>query len=448
MSKFNEKIEKVDKISSNPPSNTGLDVITNKTHPDKIDEIEKEIEKEGIKIKENDFLDIAGNEIKQSGYKIDWLSIVIPLERNQIEPIIMQDIRYYLSKLDFKLGEFEPAPPRNFYNSGLSLSRRVLVLYNQADKEIIKGSSASINIIFTGVGCIDFYNRMKKKHGENADITGEMFKAILDLSPSVKVTRLDIAFDDFDGDLLNLELMCDKLQNKEYKSSKKNYRVIREKTVDGAEDTGLTYYLGSRQSGSYMLRAYSKRLQYLKKRQKLPEIAIKSGVWNRYEFEFKSEHAIAKIKEYLETKDIDKIFKSTMKDCVTWLEPKEIHKRYWEVSDWWTKYLENSSNYKFESYQRDPDLLNMLSWLSNNVINTIHVLEEVFKMQGLDFYEALREYKKEEERSKKHQYVIDEAKGLSREEMEIIIRNFKAGAYSKKYSKNTIFIDNTGVYND
>lgn len=438
----NDKTWRCEATSLRPTNSMGLQMIPQPLNlPTDINDDIIKIDEDDIidDIKPNDSYDIAGDIIDKSGYKIDWISVTLPFDYKE-EGIFK--LYEYMQRLGYRYDEFTAVDGKNFYNECYTLDRYVNFYINNHNKTLKQGYSDTLNIVFTGIGCIDYYTRtaVDDKLLDSKLIVESMFNKLLEL-PEARFRRLDLAFDDFDG-VLDLNVISDKLDAKEFKSKKRTYQVIKEKTVDGAQELGHTIYIGSRSSKTYMLRAYSKKLQYMKKREKLPDVAIRTGIWNRYEFEFKGDTAHQIVNSYITKEspyylDEDKIFKSMMTNCITFLEPKDSHKRYWKPCDWWIEYLNNSAVYKFETHERNPNFQNILAWFSSSIMNSLKALEIILEHHGYDVYDLLRDYKMPSEFSKKLNKAVTDGKALDEDKVNNIIRDFMAGKLSREYNKQT-----------
>lgn len=366
----------------------------------------------GLQARKNDsnFLD--------NGYKLDWLAFTVTYEQYLLEEI--------LGVLKYGVHDFEDIPGRYFYNSGLTLGRYVNIFYNDKEKPIFKNSSDTINFIFTGQGCTDLALKF------NNDIY-KIFELLNDFN--VKITRLDLAYDDFHK-FLNFEEVKSKLNKAEFRSSKKSFNIVRSSNVNG-ETLGETIYIGSpRSKHGYYLRMYDKKAQYIEKNQILPDIVEKTGVWQRYEISFTKSKA-HEVFLYLLFDDryknnVDCLFKEVLRNIVEFLDVKytkngNIDKKYrWCVCSWWDDFLYFDNKVGFVNHERDVDFGGLLKWLTVSVVPNLKLLELIFDGFGYNFFEFLKSYNFEKTFSKKQNRLLNNAELLTDEQFnEYLTKYFK-----------------------
>ena len=163
-----------------------------------------------------------------------------------------------------------------------------------------KGSSDLHDYIFTGVGCSDLAEKIGGKWLD-------LFKYLKDFG--VNFRRIDIALDDFNNPaLIDFPRIERKLQRKEFRSSKRQYNILRDVSTSG-ELAGESVYLGSRGGSNHsLLRIYQKYLQMVGKHEEsqMPLEALKSGSWIRWELEITKDKANAMIDLILRNQSISK----------------------------------------------------------------------------------------------------------------------------------------------
>lgn len=356
-----------------------------------------------------------------NGYKLDWFAFTADSDKYHFETI--------LNTLNYDLVDFEEIPGRYFYNSGLTLGNYVNVYYNDFEKVIHNGTSSTFNIVFTGQGCTNLYNKNDK------DIMSIFNK----LYPfNIKVTRIDIAFDDFTG-LLDFKVIEDKLKLSEYTSSKKSYNIVRSSNSN-QENLGNTIYIGSARStgskGIFYARLYDKLAQYVQKNQELPEIAQKTGIWQRYEISYTKKKADSVYHSLLfdinYKNNVDKLYKDTFRNIIEFLErSSDTNKSRWKVCDWWEDFLSYETKYTFINHERDLDIGAMLKWIKVSVMPSIKILELICDEFGYDIYTLLRNFNFEKGFSKKQNRLYHETKELKAEEFNIYIKKFMGNRNGK-----------------
>lgn len=364
------------------------------------------------------------NKLNSNGYKLDWFAFTVK-NSGQMETI--------LTTLNYSLDEFKDSPPRYFYNTGLTLGNYVNIYYNSKDKEVNKTSSNTINFVFTGQGCTDLALRFEN----------DIFKIFNLLYPfKIKVTRLDLAFDDFTG-VFDFNLIKSKLERGEYRSSKKTYNIVKSSNTK-KERLGETIYFGSsRIKKGFYLKMYDKRSQYVEKKQILPDIVNRTGIWQRCEISFiKSKaddvfHYFLFDEKYIN--NVDRLYKETLRNIVEFLDVKFTKngvpdkKERWTVCSWWNDFLEFDEKMKFIDSERDVDFGKLLYWLTVNIMPNLKLLEEAFDLFDCDLYEVIKEFNFSKPYSKKQERLFHQVERMNKQKFESYLQMY---FYSQRNDKN------------
>ena len=379
-----------------------------------------------------------------NGYKLDYLSFTLSKD-DYFNFNVMKVLKYNIE-------DFTETTGRYFYNSALTLNNYVTIYYNDltnTDKIYYESTANTVAIFFTGQGCTDLALKF------NNDIYS-VFQLLY--SFNVKITRIDLAFDDFDG-LLDFDLIEYKLNKGEYRSRKRSFSVHK----GGSEKTdiktdynvvktgnvkqellGRTIYLGNPRSTAKNIvyaRFYDKFLQYKAKSQILPEKAEITGIWQRYELVFKRTKAHDLFLNYLFNEEfknnVDKLYKAALRDMIEFLDVKEIgsvetHKRYWVISPWWDEFLQYNDKLKFSNHEKDADLGRLLKWLMTSVFPNLKVLEQIFENFGYDLFEILKNEPFFKSLSKKQFRIMNETNELKQEQFNKILKSYFRGNSSKE----------------
>ncbi|MDT2914829.1 replication initiation factor domain-containing protein [Lactococcus lactis] len=365
------------------------------------------------------------NPYKSMVYKVDWFAFTVSddIDTNNDENDFL-----LLKNLGYVFADFEAIPGRYFYNSGLTLGGYVNVYYNNYDKDLARNTSHSRNYVFTGQGGTDLAQKIEN------DWVG-LFSILKKLG--VKITRLDIALDDFYG-VVSFNKMENKLNKGHYRSSKKTYNVVKQADVNG-DIKGYTLYIGSQTKssvGTYFLRCYDKYAQYKTKVQIPPQEAIDSGIWQRYEISFTKKKA-RKIVDLMVDggQTIGSVFMDTMRDIVEFLEPtktqeKAIHqnKNRWKISKWWQDFLDGSEKVQLGEAERDLDLGGLLRWLRVSVVPSLKLLEELGNEKKFDIHQIIKDIT-QTDYSKKQKRLFNNAMKQSSREILTYLEQFKEGKY-------------------
>lgn len=378
-----------------------------------------------------------------NSYKLDYLSFTL-LKDDYFNFNVMKALKYNIE-------DFTETTGRYFYNSALTLNNYVTIYYNDltnTDKIYYESTANTVAIFFTGQGCTDLALKF------NNDIYS-VFKLLH--SFNIKITRIDLAFDDFDG-LLDFDLIEYKLNQGEYRSRKRSfsvhkggaekseptdYNVVKTGNVK-QELLGRTIYLGNPRTTAKNVvyaRFYDKYLQYKAKSQILPEKAEITGIWQRYELVFKRIKAHDLFLNYLFNEEfknnVDKLYKSALRDMIEFLDVKEVgavetHKRYWVISPWWDEFLQYNDKLKFSNHEKDADLGRLLKWLMTSVFPNLKVLEQIFENFGYDLFEILKNEPFLKSLSKKQFRIKNETNELEQEQFNKILKSYFRGNSPKE----------------
>lgn len=333
---------------------------------------------------------------KNMKYKVDWLAFTLPLKIGADALKKSQKVMDYLA---YDFADFKAIPGRYSYNAGLTLGNYVNVFYNDLDKKLNNNSQSSVNVIFTGQGCTDLNDKLVQVyHSEDYELVWIKFFDFLD-AINAKITRLDLALDDFAGEI-DLNTVINKLQRGEYRSVKKTYNVVRSADQRGRLQ-GLTIYIGSNVKtgkGCYYLRMYDKYAQYYAKLQIPPEEARKSGVWQRYELSFSKSKARKFVKKIQETGNFGEAYFGVLRTMIEFLVPQKTKsgKNYqdkdkWRVCSWWKAFINNTEKVRLGDAERDLDLASLLNWIRVEVVPSLRLLEKLGLERGFDIYQLIRQ---------------------------------------------------------
>ncbi len=175
-------------------------------------------------------------------------------------------------------------------------------------------------------------------------------------------TRLDIAIDDYDGDVVTFDMIKQKLESKMFTSTIKS-KVV---TIHGSIENGYTLELG-KYGLSRMLCIYQKDKEQLSKKQNIIQ-----PYWLRFEMRYFHKVALDICLDLLELTDEELKLKSFSllyllldikkdTDC-------QISNLYRiETEKWWKTFLEDTTKAKLEKNNTKPKYLdNYLIWIKKN----------------------------------------------------------------------------------
>ena len=385
-------------------------------------------------------------------YKVDWLSFSVKNydeePTNTLDENILELLGY-----DFSEEFSRDISGKNFYNRGATLGNYVNVFWNDytdIKNPVRRNSSATMNVVFTGQGSTDLALR-------NDNDWIKIFKILTtyeprnkpkpkdeeENKPSINITRIDIALDDYD-ELVKFDDIEKKLKKGHYRSSKRSYNIVKTSDQFG-QKLGETIYIGNARTssgsrGNVYARFYDKLAQYREKNQlatsDVREYWKKTGkeVWQRYEISFSKGYTNSVVEAILNGESIDKIFKTSLRNLLEILTPRgsDTNKNRWYKTKWWENFLQYDERKGFDLPERDVMLAETLEWLRVSVLPSLNVLEKIGQERGFDIYDLLRKSRKPSELSKKQSRLITDTRNKSDEIINEYLTKFLHGIKIEK----------------
>lgn len=378
---------------------------------------------------------MATNAVIPMVYKVDWFQATESDVLGELLPLSQSKFWKFLQKIGYKYDDFEETSPRYFYNSGLTLGRYLNIYYDTENKGINKYSPKNVMFQFTGQGSTDLALKLSDYFKtNNFELVWHKFFDII--YKWLKVTRMDVALDDYNG-LLSFDKMERKLKRKEFRSSKQRYQVLKDKKADGS-NRGETIYLGTRKrhQDGYLIRFYDKYAEYKTKGAILPteveNIVTGTGthIWQRYEMEFHGKACGNFVEQILQGLTFGYLYKGLMRNAIEFLKVSKSNKNksYWSVVDWWEDFLDGAGKCSVSTPERDIDLGRLLRWIKVAVAPSLHLLDDIGQVKGFDIYEMIKdcdvgEYAKKQERLK------NETIAMPDKLLALYLQKFKDGDY-------------------
>lgn len=381
-------------------------------------------------------------------YKIDWLSFSVRCYDDEPTNTLDENILELLG-YDFAEEFSQDISGKNFYNRGASLGNYVNVYWNDytdTKNPVRKNSSKTMNVVYTGQGSTDLALRNDNDWAKIFSIlttyeSKNKPKVEAEAKPSVNITRIDIALDDYD-ELVKFDDIEQKLKKGHYRSSKRSYNIVKTSDQNG-QKLGETIYIGNARTasgsrGNVYARMYDKLAQYREKNQLVTsdvrEHWKKTGkeVWQRYEISFSKNYTNSIVEAILNGESIDKIFKASLRNLLEILTPRGKNKNRWYKTKWWEDFLQYDERKGFSLPERDVMLAETLEWLRVAVLPTLNVMEKIGKERGFDIYDLLRKAKKPNELSKKQSRIISDTRNKSDETINDYLTKFLLGIEIKR----------------
>lgn len=150
---------------------------------------------------------------------------------------------------------------------------------------------------------------------------------LLDPDNEVKITRLDLAFDDHSGILDKLQLKLD-TDDGYYKSNFRNWEIR-------YGNCGFSIYHGSKQS-KVMIRIYDKAA----------ERGLLDGThWIRVEMQLRDDNASGALAAYLQHQDLGSVYGGILKTYLVYLvgSDRDSNKARWEVAPYWEHLIQGAA---------------------------------------------------------------------------------------------------------
>ena len=313
---------------------------------------------------------------RQDGILIDWLSITSKtmFPEDMMELIGITSGWQYMDKGVRGYGE-------RYYNNSISIH--------------FGGSQDNVWLEMSGQGCRTFES--DSTHGSYNVI----FDALLKNPTTMKITRLDIAYDDYSG-LLDIERICDDTRPRNHKyKAKTDYAQVIEST------NGMSCDVGSPKS-LVMVRIYDKlaeRLAKMRGAEDKEKVRESIPHWVRCELQLRDDRALEFVK-YLRGMDtvtdvpapldVGQAFRGVLESYLDYGyavpargNPKQM---IWHRFKYWQDFLQEAASI---SLYRKPgkgyNLERMVNFVQNNAGNAIDAAIEIF---GPDkFFELIADRK-------------------------------------------------------
>ena len=160
----------------------------------------------------------------------------------------------------------------------------------------------------------------------------ELFTWLLSEPSDTHITRLDVAYDDFEG-LLDINTIYDAVDNYDFVSRWRKCQLFKSKDTVTHEDA-LTVQMGSRASRC-MLRIYDK-----KQEQQLDDEAMKH--WVRMELQLRDDDAVGFIRSYSTgIFEIGDLFLAVVNNYVRFIVPSDTdsNRWRWKMVEWWAQFI-------------------------------------------------------------------------------------------------------------
>lgn len=242
----------------------------------------------------------------------------------------------------------------------------VLVAADALPEEHNTLSGGRFTVDFSGNGLAHFFEQSQ----EWASLY-DFFEAWL-AQPDVKVNRLDIAFDCFDGllDILRMHTML--MSGDKVLTRWRQAGIVSSYAIGAGDFTGLTLYIGARSSDSFA-RVYDKRAQELSRG--AAEEALPPS-WIRLELELKDARALSLAHAALREKFDAGVFTGFLRSRIDFLEGRDSNKQRLKPARWWRRFLHDVGKRPLQVPQPIQSIERIENWVNHSVAPSLALLME------------------------------------------------------------------------
>ena len=202
-----------------------------------------------------------------------------------------------------------------------------------------------IHIRMSGQACRSFEKYSSLSENSISEKWNKLIKYIVENSEDVKLSRLDVAYDDFNG-LLNIEKIVNDVDNRNFVTRfRSNPEVIYQVNEDCEKSYSVNF---GRKSSNTFLRFYDK----LKERDSKDIVVEGCTHWVRAEFMFRKSNANRFIELYNDGKPIEELYFLVMNNYLRFVKPSgsDSNRWRWELAEHWDKFCNSVISDKISLY--------------------------------------------------------------------------------------------------
>lgn len=267
---------------------------------------------------------------------IDWLQFTTketnPL--NVIITLLRLDVKDFVELKKGKMGY-----KRQWH------SDNIFILFDGNQK---LGEEMGTHVIITGKGC-----RIYENNNSLTDLIDRVNEY------NCKVTRIDLAIDDREGNVIVLDKILEDVREGNTISKWKNSLELTQRELRTGKINGQTINLGSR-SSEVFLRIYNKSMQLQEK-----------GNWTRMEIEVKGKKA-TQLQKIISKEPIGPITKKLINNYIRIVEPgKDKNRSRWKTKSYWEKIINTTEKLSLSKKAEERTLKEMEDWIERQVSATL-----------------------------------------------------------------------------
>lgn len=279
---------------------------------------------------------------------VDWFEVTFRHEFN-FEKII--------ALLGMNLDDFTVRDYGKHYYRESAVNGKIMILWNGSAENM------GVHVEMSGQGCRQY----ELIRGESFTWS-EFFRELLPYD--IKVSRLDLALDDYSG-ILNIRRM--------YNLAKKGCLLVPRvnvakyiETIDlkTGETLGQTFYIGK---ANWIVRFYDKLQERLGK-----GLECEHSFWNRYEIEMRNDLA-TNVFKYLcsEGSEVGYFVKSFLKTKIDYKvkHKTDSNRSRWKTQPFWEKFLNDVEEIEFIKKEVPYTVEKSFNWVDKQVLGTYAMLD-------------------------------------------------------------------------
>lgn len=287
---------------------------------------------------------------------VDWLSCTFHVEEDPQEVIRI---------LGMFPGDFKPlGKGANGYKNCLFFNQ-IKVLYNGNE-------GMGVHVEMSGQGCRTFE--------KNSNLTWRdlFLRFRVHYVAKCKITRIDIAVDDFKG-YFKIPELIKQVKRGSVTSKFKMARQISNIIIKTGEELGYTLYFG-RPTSDIQIRFYEKNIEQEMKGNIVPE---KAQIWNRTEIQARGDRAQV-ITEFIAdgSQTLGNLVTGILRNYINFRRPYRINgkkttdsnKSRWDSEKWWLSFLGNVQKVELTMRPDEVSIEKKYKWVDHGVKKTLAML--------------------------------------------------------------------------
>jgi len=237
---------------------------------------------------------------------------------------------------------------------------------------------------------------------KNKDQTIEQLVRLCAGEDGSRVTRFDIAFDDFNRKLDIMKIV--KLIREDKESSRvvtrwRGWRLLSSGDMFAEDNKGLTLYLGARSSGSFA-RLYDKRLEVIsnaKKRGVDLDFDLLPDSWLRFELELKGKKSDAVVRDFLSSPlgFSPAYFTGVLRGLIEFKSGSRNGKKKSDLraAAWWTSFCGLGERFPVSPPSPRQSIEKKIAWLERSVAGSLALVTEHYDGDMGFIYDLLEDGK-------------------------------------------------------